>query len=72
VHGPTVFNTDVSAAKRTAIGTKTVEVRLDVFNLFNRAHFANPGTTFGTSAFGTVSSTRLPSREAQVGLRFLF
>ena len=72
VHGPTVFNTDVSAAKRTAIGSKTVEVRLDVFNLFNRAHFANPGTTFGTSAFATVSSTRLPPREAQLGFRFLF
>jgi len=72
VHGPKVFNTDVSAAKRTAIGTKTAEVRLDVFNLFNRAHFANPGTTFGTSAFATVSSTRLPPREAQLGFRFLF
>ena len=77
VRGPTVFNTDVSAAKRTLIGTKTVEVRLDVFNLFNRAHFANPGVsntgaTFGTAAFGTISSTRLPPREAQLGFRFLF
>jgi hypothetical protein len=58
-------------------GTATVEVRLDVFNLFNRAHFANPGVsntgaTFGTAAFGTISSTRLPPREAQLGFRFLF
>jgi Carboxypeptidase regulatory-like domain len=77
VRGPTVFNTDFSAAKRTAIGTKTVEVRIDVFNLFNRAHFANPGVsntgaTFGTAAFGTISATRLPPREAQLGFRFLF
>ena len=36
------------------------------------AHFANPGLTFGTSAFGTISATRLTSREAQLGFRFLF
>ena len=48
-----------------------------MFNLFDKAHFANPGVgttggTFGTAAFGTISSTRLTSREAQLGLRLLF
>jgi hypothetical protein len=28
--------------------------------------------TFGTSAFGTISATRLTPREAQIGVRFLF
>jgi hypothetical protein len=70
--GPSVFNTDFSAAKRTAFGARSLEIRLDVFNLFDRAHFANPGLTFGTSAFGTISATRLTSREAQLGFRFLF
>jgi len=77
VRGPTVFNTDFSAAKRTAIGPKSLEVRIDIFNLFNRAHFANPGVsntgaTFGTSSFGTISATRLTPRVAQLGVRFLF
>jgi hypothetical protein len=77
VRGPTVFNTDVSAAKRFAFGTKAAELRLDVFNIFNRAHFdrpgvSNTGTTFGTAAFGTISATRLTPREAQLGFRFLF
>jgi hypothetical protein len=70
--GPRVFNTDVSLSKRTAIGKGSLEQRIDVFNLFNRAHFANPGLTFGTSAFGTISATRLTPREAQVGLCLLF
>ena len=70
--GPSVFNTDFSTAKRTAFGPRSLEIRLDVFNLFDRAHFANPGLTFGTSAFGTISATRLTSREAQLGFRFLF
>ena len=72
VRGPSVFNTDVSAAKRTAIGHATAEIRIDVFNLFNRAHFSDPATTFGVSTFGTISSTRLTPREAQLGVRLLF
>ena len=71
--GPTVFNTDASLAKRTAIGKRSLEVRIDVFNVFNRTHFANPTVNnFGTAAFGTISNTRLTPREAQVGIRFLF
>jgi hypothetical protein len=77
VRGPTVFNTDFSAAKRTSIGHATAEIRIDVFNLFNRAHFdrpgaSNTGATFGTSSFGTISATRLTPREGQLGFRLLF
>ena len=73
VRGPSVFNTDFSAAKRVMFSAKSsFEVRLDVFNVFNRAHFSNPGTTFGNSAFGTIGATRLPPREAQLGFRLLF
>jgi hypothetical protein len=70
--GPAVFNTDVSVAKRTAIGRVTAEIRVDVFNLFNRAHFDKPATTFGNSTFGTISATRLTPREGQLGFRLLF
>jgi hypothetical protein len=72
--GPTVFNTDVSLSKRTKIGkTAALEVRLDVFNVFNRAHFANPTVNnFGTAAFGTITNTRLTPREGQIGVKFLF
>jgi hypothetical protein len=77
VRDPTVFNTDFSAAKQIPIGRAFAELRFDVFNPFNRAHFANPGVTntgatFGTAAFGTISATRLTPREAQLGFRFLF
>jgi len=33
---------------------------------------ANTGLTFGTTAFGSISAVRLPPREAQFGVRFLF
>jgi hypothetical protein len=72
VRGPAVLNTDFSVAKRTVIGRATAEIRFDTFNLFNRAHFANPATTFGNSTFGTISATRLTPREGQLGFRLLF
>jgi len=42
VRGPSVFNTDFSASKRTPIGRATAEIRIDVFNLFNRDHLPTP------------------------------
>jgi hypothetical protein len=56
---------------------------VEAFNVFDRAHFANPGAsgvsglsnsgvTFGTAAFGRIADTRLPPREIQLGVRFLF
>jgi hypothetical protein len=70
--GPNVFNNDLSAFKKTSIRGKVAEVRIDAFNVFNKAHFANPGTTFGTAQFGRISATRLTPREVQLGVRFLF
>jgi TonB dependent receptor-like, beta-barrel len=73
VRGPTLFNTDFSIFKRTALGgTRSIEFRVETFNLFNHAHFSNPNATFGNSQFGRISGTRLPSREIQLGARVLF
>jgi hypothetical protein len=73
VRGPRFVNTDFSFFKRTSLGaTRSIEFRLEVFNLFNKAHFSNPNDRLGNAAFGRISSTRFPSREIQLGARFLF
>jgi hypothetical protein len=73
VRGPTFFNTDFSIFKRTRLGgSRLLELRIEMFNVFNRAHLANPGTSFEAGNFGRISSTRFPSREIQLGARFLF
>jgi hypothetical protein len=73
VRGPTVFNTDFSIFKRTALGGgRSIEVRIETFNLFNHPLFDNPNTSFGNSQFGRITSTRLPSREIQLGARLIF
>ena len=73
MRGPRFVNTDFSIFKRTQFGgAKSLELRLETFNLFNHALFANPNVTFGNAQFGRIASTRFPSREIQLGARFLF
>jgi hypothetical protein len=73
VRGPRFVNTDFSIFKRTGLGgTRSLEIRFEFFNLFNKAIFANPNTQLGNAQFGRIASTRFPSREIQLGARFLF
>jgi hypothetical protein len=45
-----------------------------VFNLFNRANFGNPNSTFGAAAFGRISTlaTGATMRRIQLGAKFTF
>ncbi len=52
-------------------GTAEVELRWEVFNLFNRANFDLPNRTFGNSNFGRIFSAKAP-REMQFGVRVTF
>lgn len=73
VRGPTFVNTDFSVFKRTSLGgSRAIEVRIEIFNLFDRVHFANPNDRVGNADFGRISSTKFPPREIQLGGRFLF
>jgi hypothetical protein len=73
VRGPSLFNSDFSVFKRTALrGRRSLEFRVEIFNVFNKVHFSNPNDRVGNNQFGRISSTRFPSREIQLGARFLF
>jgi hypothetical protein len=56
VRGPGQFNIDASLIKNTKIGPVSSELRLEIFNLLNHPQFANPNSTFGSAAFGTISA----------------
>jgi len=49
-----------------------------VFDVFNHANFASPGTIVGSPAFARITRTRLPtgeagsSRQIQLSLRLAF
>ncbi len=73
VRGPGLNNWDFSIFKSNHIDEKRrLDFSAEFFNLFNMAHFSNPNTTFGSTSFGRISSTSLPSREIQLGLKLIF
>jgi carboxypeptidase family protein len=81
LRGPGSFNIDASIIKNTRIGRYTAELRVEAFNLLNHPQFANPNTTIGNAAVGTISAMlSSPScslcgtteRQVQVGVKVRF
>jgi hypothetical protein len=84
IYGPGFGSFDFSVFKNTTITERiTAQFRLEIFNLFNRANYANPGTSLASStAFGIITNTRNGSgapglgfgepRNVQLALKFLF
>jgi hypothetical protein len=85
VIGPGLVSVDLSLVKAIAMGAgRHMEVRLEAFNLTNRANFAVPSgrTAFtgvnadGTPAiaptWGRITSTVTTSRQIQLGAKFVF
>lgn len=86
--GPNLRTFDLSLVKNTRwsrLGENTnLQLRLEAFNLFNRANFGTPGLLAFTGAagvsddrqrvptFGLIRSTVTSSRQIQLGLRITF
>jgi hypothetical protein len=49
-----------------------LQFRSEFFNFFNTPAFSNPNATFGTTAFGTITSTKHDNRQIQFALKLLF
>ena len=62
--GPGFCNTDVSIARNLRVASVSTQLRVDVFDLFNRPNFGSPGNIVGSPTFGRITSTRLPTGEA--------
>jgi len=82
VTGPGFYNTDFSIVKKTKVGGTTVEMRAEAFNLFNHPNFGVPlasrTATVGSTSFGVLTQTRLPTgdsgsaRQIQFAMKVLF
>jgi hypothetical protein len=71
--GPGIISLDASANKRFSLGgSKLIEVRVEVFNLPNRPIWNQPGNQLRTPNFGVITSTRIDSRQIQIGGKLLF
>jgi hypothetical protein len=72
VIGPGFSTTDVALARTWNVGgSREIEARWEVFNLFNRANFDVPNRIFGTPNFGRIFSAKEP-REMQFGVKLTF
>jgi hypothetical protein len=52
-------------------GRSAVELRAEVFNLFNTPNLGAPNGVTGSAAFGTIT-TALDPRVGQLAIKFLF
>jgi hypothetical protein len=70
--GPGLINLDLAFAKSTPISDRAqVELRADLFNLFNHTKFLNPDTNPGSQTFGQLLNA-FPPRIIQFSLRISF
>jgi len=74
MHGPDQRRIDMSFFKDLAMGTsRKLQLRAEIYNLTNFANFYLPDFNFGSSGFGSISSTgnSIP-RQMQFGVKYLF
>jgi hypothetical protein len=63
---------DLSVTKRVNLGRASVELRAEIFNLFNRRNLGMPENNFTSSDFGTITNTVGGPRVSQFGARLSF
>jgi hypothetical protein len=70
VRGPAYRNLDVAMVKHTKIGDRVdVEFRGEVFDILNTPQFAQPNGSYGSAAFGSITSTVTDPRVVQFAIR---
>ena len=81
--GPNLRTVDLAAVKRIPFrGSARLDLRLEIFNVFNRANFGNPTlvafarrgrpTEAPLATFGRIRSTVTSARQLQLGARLTF
>lgn len=70
VRGPAYRDLDFALVKHTTLhGETSLELRAELFNIFNTPAFAQPNGSFGAAAFGSITSTITDPRVAQIAVR---
>ena len=75
--GPDFKNVDFSVTRKFSLAeSRSLETRFEFFNIFNHPNFDTPNRIFDSPTFGAVQSSNAfgtrPSRQIQIGLRYVF
>jgi outer membrane receptor protein involved in Fe transport len=73
MRGPGQVNLDVGLFRSFQVRERVkVQFRAEAFNSTNTPHFNNPGATFGSGGFGSVTSAKSDQRFLRLALRLSF
>jgi hypothetical protein len=68
-----IINFDIGLSKNVNFDEqRRLELRWEIFNLFNHANFGVPVNDINAPNFGRVLSTSTPERQMQFAIKFLF
>ena len=72
IRGPGLSTANLALSRQFAVGAnRSLALRLEAFNLFNRANFLLPNAVANSPEFGHIFAAG-PGREIQLGVKFLF
>ena len=72
-YGPGITSVDASIIRNFRLTrSKSLQFRLEAFNALNNPVWQDPNTTLTSPLYGSITTTRKPMRELQLGLKFVF
>jgi len=73
IEGPGFWTADVALSRLVSFAaTRQLELRLEIFNLFNNFNWGNPVTNFDAGTFGRITSSAGDPRIMQFGIKYGF
>jgi hypothetical protein len=70
--GPGFWTTDLAITRLVSVATHSLELRVEVFNLFNNFNWGNPNTSLDAGTFGRITTQSGDPRIMQFGLKYGF
>ncbi len=73
IRGPDFERIDLSLIKHVPLGgDRSLQLRVEAFNVFDRANFAQPGNRIGDRNYGVITATNGDGRIVQLGIKYSF
>jgi hypothetical protein len=73
IEGPGFWKADVSIARILALGaSRTMELRIEAFNLFNNFNWGDPNTSLDAGTFGQITTQNGDPRIMQFAIKYGF